>query len=132
MCFKNPLHASSAGRILIRLQTYKHLAHPLLGTPISTSRLSLPTQIDQLGNPLPRSTPRSGVLSFGQKLFGFLLGLGFLLVDFAVVGFVERVDVLLGRGDGFFLFALGGFVAAGQVGVALFAPFADRFTILFA
>ena len=50
-------------------------------------------------------------------------GLGFLFVGFAVVGFVEVVDVAAGFGDGLgFLGGRGG-VAAGKVGVALLAPF---------
>jgi hypothetical protein len=52
--------------------------------------------------------------------------LGLLLVRLAVVGFVEVVDITSGFGDGFGFLLLRGGVAAGQVGVTLFPPFAGR------
>jgi hypothetical protein len=55
--------------------------------------------------------------------------LGLLLVGFAVVALVETVDVLLGGGDGFVFFGLGGGVAALEVGGAFFAPGADGFGV---
>lgn len=119
---ETPLDSRHARSILVLLQTNQHLTHSLLRASIPTAQLTLSTQIDQFANTFPARTSGRGVLSLGQEFFCFLCGLGLLTVDLAVVGFVERVDVLLGCGYRFLLFARGGFVAAGEVCVALFAP----------
>jgi hypothetical protein len=126
------LHAPCARGIFIGLQAEQQLPHPLLGAPVPSSGLALAAQVDQFGDSLPRGAPCSGILSLGQKLFSLLLRLSFLLVDLPIVRFVEAVDVFLRRGDRFFLLAPGGFVAAGKVGVALFAPCADGFALFLA
>jgi hypothetical protein len=94
--------------------------------------LALPAEIDEFGDSLPRCATGSCVLSLRQEFLSLLLSLCFLLVDFAVVRFVETVNVFLGGRDSFFLLPLRGFISASEVCVAFLAPCTDWFGILFA
>ena len=127
-CSSLSSHARSR-RSLIVLQTNQHLPHSLLAAPLSTTELSLPTQINELRNPLPTGAARSRVLSLCQELLCLLLDLRFLSVCFPVVGFVEAVNVFLSCSDGLVLLLLRGFVTAVDIGVALLAPGADGFGV---
>jgi hypothetical protein len=122
---------ASRRRILVVLQADEHLPHALLAAALAAATLALAAQIHQLGDPLPARTARRGVLTLRQKLLGLLGDLGLLSVDLAVVALVEAVDVLLGGGDRLFLLLAGGFVATGDVGVALLSPGADGFGLFF-
>lgn len=88
--------------------------------------MPLSTQIGQLGNPLPARASSGGILAVLDEI-GCLAGrLGFLLVGLAVVGFIEVVNVAARFGYLFGFLGSGGGVAAGEVGVTLFAPFAGE------
>lgn len=93
--------------------------------------MAFAAQVDQLRDPLPARAPRRSVLSLREEFLGFLGRLRLLLVDLAVVALVERVDIFLGRGDGFFLFPRGGLVAAGDLRVSFGSPFADGLGFFF-
>lgn len=78
----------------------------------------LPTQIHQFPDPLPARSPRAGILTVGEEVFGFFAGPGDGFILFAVVVFVEVVDVSLGFGDTVGFLGRGDFFALGDVGVA--------------
>ncbi len=113
-------------RILVILQIQQDLPHLLLGAPLPTASLPLPTQIRQFRNSLPARPARGGILAILDEIGGLACGLGLLLVGLAVVGVVEVVDVAARLGNCFGFFCGGGGVAAGEVGVTLFAPFSGR------
>ena len=121
------LHSSDTRRLLIILQAHQHLSHPLLTAPLPTTDLTFPTQIHQLRDSLPTGAARRGIFSLGQEFLCLLPNLCFLTVDFAIVGLVEAVNVFLGCGDGLLFLLLGSFVAAGNIGVSLLPPGANRF-----
>lgn len=75
--------------------------------------MTLAAKIRKFRNSLPaRSTARC-IFSLGQEFLCFLGGLGFLLVDFTIIGFVEGINVFAGCCDRFLFLLNGGFVAAG-------------------
>ena len=82
----------------------------------------LPTQIDQLRDPLPARPSTRRVLALLQELLGLLAGARDLLLFFGVVVFVEIVYVLAGALAGLFGFFGVFFVLVAETLVAGFAP----------
>lgn len=85
--------------------------------------------ITQFRDSLPRRAAGRGVFPLSQELLGFFVDLFLRPVDFAVVRFVEGVDVFACCGDRLLFFLLRDFVAFGEVGVAFGAPGADGFRV---
>lgn len=112
----------STRRFLILPQIHQQLPELLLPPACRTSLRPLPAQIHQLGHPLPASPTRARILTAIEEFLGFFAGAfdGFFLLG--VVVFVEVVDVPLGFLDTFGFLRGGDFFAAGDVGVAFFAP----------
>ena len=123
------LNTTNTRRLLVVLQANQHLPHPLLAATLTTTNLSFPTQINQLSDPLPTCTASSGIFSLGQEFLCLLCSLSLLSIDFAIVGFVETIDIFLGCGNGFLLFGGGSFVSASNISIPLFAPGADWFGV---
>lgn len=95
-------NTTHTGCLLVILQAHQHLPHSLLAASFPTPTLSLPTQIHQFCNALPTRASSRRVLSLCQKLLRLLANLCFLAVDFAIVGFVEAIDIFLCCGDSLF------------------------------
>lgn len=86
--------------------------------------------ITELGNSFPGRAAGRGIFPLGQELFCFFVDLFPGPVDFAIVGFVEGVNVLAGGSDGVLFFLLGDLVTFGEVSVAFGAPGSDRLRVL--
>lgn len=104
--------------LLILPQFHEKLPKLFLATARRSPLGPLPTQIHQLPDPLPARTPCAGILTVGEEVLGFFAGPGDGFILFAVVIFVEVVDVSLGFGDPVGFFGRGRFFALGDVGVA--------------
>jgi hypothetical protein len=89
--FITSLVSLSPRRLLVLSQTNQQLSHPLLPTSTSSASSPLPTQIDQLPNPLPARTPSSSIIPIRQKLIRLPLCLGNILLLLVVVVVVEIV-----------------------------------------
>ncbi len=124
---RSTLVASSTRRLLILPQTHQQIPESRLLTTTRTTSRALSTQINQLGDTLPRGSSSRSILSRLEKLICVTAGGGNSLLLLGIIVLVEVVDVLLRGLDGFgFAFSgAGSAVLEGEV--AAFAPGFDYF-----
>lgn len=120
-----PLFPSNPPRsrcLLILFQIQQQLPKALLAQPIRSTPSALPTQINELRNPLPARATGTGILTLGQKVSGIGTRQLHRLCALAVVVIVEVVDGGTCCLFGFVLFGSRGFGAMSEGEVTAIAP----------
>ena len=125
------LVTSSTRCLLILPQTHQQFSKLGLIRPTRTTPRTLPTQIDQLRNPLPaRSTSRC-ILSLLQKLLCLTACLRNSLLLLRIVVLVEIINVLLGRLDSLSLSLSRFLFTFLESKIPAFTPLLDDFGLFF-